>query len=107
MDDLTLISPSGLYGGYENLKKAIELIEKNNYYKVSIFCEPQLGKRNLYPTLSTKNSFLDVRKMMDFIAYADGDNDLIDIANIIGVQAEELFDIIDQLVKVDLIEVVE
>ena len=107
LDDLTLISPSGLYGGYENLKKAIELIEKNNYYKVSIFCEPQLGKRNLYPTLSTKNSFLDVRKMMDFIAYADGDNDLIDIANIIGVQAEELFDIIDQLVKVDLIEVVE
>ena len=45
--------------------------------------------------------------MMDFIAYADGENDLIDIANIIGVQAEELFDIIDQLVKVDLIEVVE
>ena len=63
LDDLTLISPSGLYGGYENLKKAIELIEKNNYYKVSILCEPQLGKRNLYPTLSTKN----------FVSIIDGD----------------------------------
>ena len=43
---------------------------------------------------------------MNFIAYADGDNDLIDIANIIGVQAEELFDIVDKLKAVNLIEAV-
>ena len=44
--------------------------------------------------------------MMDFIAYADGNNDLIDIANIIGVQAGELFDIVDKMKTAKLIEAV-
>jgi len=105
LDDLTLISPSGLYGGYEKLKKAIELLERNTYYKINVLCEPQLGKRGLYPTLSTKTSVDIVKTMMNFIAYADGNNDLIDIANIIGVQAEELFDIVDKLKAANLIEV--
>jgi aminopeptidase-like protein len=104
LDDLTVISPSGLYGGYEKIKKAIELLEKNNFYKVNVLCEPQFGKRGLYPTISIKTSGDIVKAMMDFIAYADGNNDLIDIANIIGVQAEELFDIVDKMKKAQLIE---
>jgi aminopeptidase-like protein len=106
LDDLTVISPSGLYGGYEKIKKAIELLEKNNYYKVNVLCEPQLGKRGLYPNISTKTSSDTVKTMMDFIAYADGNNDLIDIANIIGVQAGELFDIVDKMKTAKLIEAV-
>ena len=88
------------------IQKSIELLEKNNYYKVNVLCEPQLGKRGLYPTISTKSSGDIVRTMMDFIAYADGNNDLIDIANIIGVQAEELFDIVDKMKTARLIEAV-
>ena len=106
LDDLTVISPDGLYGGYDKLKKAIELLEKNNYYKINVLCEPQLGKRGLYPTLSIKKSSTIVRDMMNFIAYADGNNDLIDIANIIGVQAEELFEIVEKMKKAELIEIV-
>ena len=106
LDDLTVISPSGLYGGYEKIKKAIELLEKNNYYKVNVLCEPQLGKRGLYPTISTKTSGDIVKTIMNFIAYADGNNDLIDIANIIGVQADELFDIVDKMKTAKLVEAV-
>ena len=104
LDDLTLISPTGLYGGYEKIMKAIELLEKNNYYKVNVLCAPQLGKRGLYPTISTKTSSDTVRDMMNFIAYADGNNDLIDIANIIGVQAEDLYDIVDNMKRASLVE---
>ena len=104
LDDLSVISPDGLYGGYEKIKKAIELLEKNDYYKVNVFCEPQLGKRGLYPTISTNASFNIVKTLKNFIAYADGNNDLIDIANIIGIQAEELFDIIDKMKEAKLIE---
>ena len=104
LDDLTVISPSGLYGGYDKIKKAIELLEMNNYYKVNVLCEPQLGKRGLYPTISTKTSGAVVATMMNFLAYADGSNDLIDIANIIGVQAEELFDIVHKMKVAKLIE---
>lgn len=106
LDDLTIISPKGLYGGYEKVRKAIELLENNNYYKVNVLCEPQLGKRGLYPTISTKTSGATVRTMMNFIAYADGNNDLIDIADIIGVQAEELYEIIKKLKEANLIEVI-
>jgi len=106
LDDLTVISPDGLYGGYDKIRKAIELLEYNNYYKVNVFCEPQLGKRGLYPTISTKTSAAAVRTMMNFIAYADGNNDLIDIANIIGTQAEELFEIVEKMKKANLIEAV-
>lgn len=105
LDDLSFISPEGLYGGYDKIKKAIELIECNQYYKINVLCEPQLGKRGLYPTISTKASNDIVKMMMDFIAYADGNNDLIDIANIIGVQAEELFEIIEEMKKANLIDV--
>ena len=67
-------------------------------------CEPQLGKRGLYPTLSTKESGKVVRNMMNFLAYADGNNDLIDIANRINVPVWELFEIAQKLTENDLIE---
>lgn len=105
LDDLSIISPEGLFGGYDKIKKAIDLLEKNHYYKITCLGEPQLGKRGLYPTISTKDSAKAVRSMMNFITYADGKNDLIDIANIIDVEAEELFDIILQLRQEGLLEI--
>ena len=48
----------------------------------------------------------EVKPMMDFIAYADGNNDLIDISNRINVSVWELYPIIERLLKADLLEVV-
>jgi aminopeptidase-like protein len=71
-----------------------------------VLCEPQLGKRGLYPNLSTKESGKQVRDMMNLIAYADGKYDLIDIANIVGVSAIKLIPIVEKLIDADLLEVV-
>lgn len=106
LDDLTLISPSGLWGGYHKIEQAILLLEKNEKYRVKVLCEPQLGKRNLYPPITTKKNATDSRPLTNFIAYADGSNDLIDIANIIEVKIEKLFEFAEILQKEDLIEVV-
>lgn len=77
---------------------------ENNYsYKINVLCEPQLGKRGLYPTTSQKGTYDAVKVMIDFIAYADGSNDLIDISNIIGVPVNELLTVIEKLEKVDLL----
>jgi aminopeptidase-like protein len=99
LDDLDLVSPEGLNGSYEVLKDCLELIEKNNFYQVTCLGEPQLGKRGLYPNLSTKNSTLygEVTNLMNFLAYADGSNDLIDISNIINVPVNKLYKIIEKL----------
>lgn len=103
LDDLTLVTPKGLAGSYELLQELMTALEKNEKYRSSYLCEPQLGKRGLYPTLSTSTSGYTVRKMMDFMAYADGNNDLLDICNIINVPIDELYSIIDKLSENGLI----
>jgi aminopeptidase-like protein len=82
----------------------LEILEHNHTYKVKVLCEPQLGKRGLYLTISTKDSGAQVRNMMNFIAYADGKHSLIEIANIIGVYAGDLIPIIKQLTEAELLE---
>ena len=75
-DDLSLISAEGLEGSFELYSKILLALENNHKYKGKCACEPQLGKRGLYPTLSMAGSAFAVRDMMNFIAYADGENDL-------------------------------
>lgn len=106
LDNLEFISPEGLNGSYYLIKDCIKLIENNKKYKIKIFGEPQLGKRGLYPTVSTKSSKKEVKGMMDFIAYADGKNDLIDISNKINVPVWELYPIVEKLLKADLLKII-
>lgn len=103
-DDLNFISSEGLAGAFDVYKECIIALENNCKYKVKVLCEPQLGKRGLYPTISQKGSSKVVKIMTDFISYADGTNDLIDISNIIGVSVKELVPIIKRLIANDLIE---
>jgi len=102
-DDLSFISPRGLYGGYEILRKCLEAIENNKIYQVNQLCEPQLGKYGLYPTISTADSFRKGKIRLDFLAYVDGNNDLVSIANIIGVPIWTLYDEVKILLSVGLI----
>lgn len=103
-DDLQLISAAGLQGAFEVYQECIVALENNFKYQINVLCEPQLGKRGLYPTMSQKGSYAAVKAMTDFIAYADGTNDLIDISNIIGVPVNELISIVDKLQKNQLID---
>lgn len=104
-DDMSFISHIGLQGSYDVLTEWIDDIECNQYYKINVYCEPQLGKRGLYPTISKKGSYDGILAMRDFIAYADGTNDLFDISNIVGVSAHDLIDIIDKLKAAELLDV--
>lgn len=106
LDDLSLISQEGLQGGFEAVQKCIEVLENNMTPKVRTLCEPQLGKRNLYPTLSTKKSGEYIKDMMNLIAYSDGKRTLLEIAELINVPAWKLHDIVEKLRKEDLLEVV-
>lgn len=73
-------------------------------YNSRILCEPQLGKRGLYPTLNTKESQGIVRDMMNLIPYCDGTNDLLSIAEMINMPIWALFDLIKQLLDHQFIE---
>lgn len=104
-DNMGLISPTGLQGAYEVYRDMIEALEYNHKYKIQCLGEPQLGKRGLYPTISQKGSSGAVRVMSNFIAYADGMNDLMDISSIIKVSVERLVMVIERLQEAKLISV--
>lgn len=106
LDDLSLISPEGLRGAYEAYEAIVNAVEYNAFYQIKCFCEPQLGKRGMYPTVSRKGSYDAVKSMVDFIAYADGKRDLIDISNIIQVPIDLLIPVIIKLTEADLLEIV-
>lgn len=104
LDDLSLISPQGLNGAYEALLTAIKTLEFNWVYKTTTPCEPQLGKRGLYPNTSDmQQDYSEVRKITNLLAYADGENDLIDIAEKIDESAVSLIPILKKLLDAELI----
>jgi aminopeptidase-like protein len=98
LDDLkTVVSAKGLDGGYRAIRNALEAIEKNKKFKCTILGEPQMGKRGLYPTLSTKHGDKKVALMMDLVSLCDGKTDLIDIAETLDVPIWDLYEIVDTL----------
>lgn len=107
LDDLTLVTPAGLEGGFEAIRKTIELIENNRTYQATTPCEPQLGKRGLYPTLSTRGAGYAVRDMTNLLAYADGTRDLIGIAEYTGLSADEAVENANKLASAGLLKVVD
>ena len=79
------------------------LLEKNRVYKIKVLCEPQLGKRGLYPNLSTKKTGEKVMKTLNLLSYCDGKHSLIDIAEKINLPAWDLYELIETLISHDLI----
>ena len=108
LDDLkNVVTPQGLNDGYWAIRRSIEAIERNKKYKVSVLCEPQMGKRGLYPTLSTKKKDDEVNLMMNFISLCDGNNSLLQIAESLNVAIWDLYDIVQKLERQNLINIIE
>ena len=80
-DNFDLVTEKGLAGSFNVMKKIIKVLEFGIYPKINVFCEPQLGKRGLYP--NTSKLYKDkhpARLRMDIIAYCDGKITIFDIA---------------------------
>lgn len=101
LDDLTLIIPKGLGESLEAMEEIILNLENNAIYKSTTFCEPNLGKRGLYPTLNLRNQ---PPQISTFLAFCDGKNDVLDIAQMMNLQGYELENIIRDLLKHNLIK---
>jgi aminopeptidase-like protein len=68
----------------ESVKKYLEVVHLMEYNKKYVNqlpnCEPQLGKRGLYPTLgSQKEKTVDLQATIWILNLSDGEHDLIDI----------------------------
>ena len=98
LDDLiSVVTPEGLDGGFKAIQLALEGLEQNFYPETQIICEPQLGKRNLYPNLSSRPGIPSL--MLNILSWSDGQNSLLDIAEKCNEPIWKLYPIIKILVK--------
>ena len=104
LDDMTLVTPAGLLGGLQMFQRAIQSLEANHTYKATVLCQPNLGSRGLYPTLSTKDTFKKVFGLVNIFAYADGEHDLLAVADLLDLPIWELASAARDLQKHGLIE---
>ena len=84
-------------GSYQVLTCTLESIERNKIPRSITLCEPQLGKRGLYPNTSTKTSSEDVLHLRNFFALADGTKSLLNIADLLGIPFWEVASIYQSL----------
>jgi aminopeptidase-like protein len=105
MDDFKLVTEKGIYGGFKVAKTAIEILSKKIIPKNILLCEPNLGKRNLYPKISNFHQKKKIKKYLDFLQFSDGMNDIIKIKKKIKVSNKEIYDIMKTLKKNNLINV--
>ena len=103
-DNLNFVCPEGFQGSFEVFMNIINLFERNRLYKTKVLCEPQLGRRGLYSNLGCRGSKMPYKMIIDFLAYANGDNDLIAMSDILDVPWERLNEIAEILLKHNLIE---
>jgi len=103
LDDLSLVTPAGLFGGLNYVKDCIKAVENNYIYKSKELCEPHLGRHGLYKS-GIKGSSKNTRKIKDLIAFCNGENDLLWILNKINCNLKEILPIIESLIKVGIIE---
>lgn len=101
-DDMSVITPNGLYGGYRYLLYCIECLEANQNLNLLTLAQPQLGKRGLYPNLSKSKLGVWHKSIVDLLSYADG-RSLLEIADEINMPMWELFDVVDVLKQHNLI----
>ncbi|MCV3548379.1 DUF4910 domain-containing protein [Campylobacter sp. CNRCH_2013_0671h] len=94
-DDLNFISEEGLQGGLKAMQEIIMNLEVNEIYQNTVFCEPNLGKRDLYIDHCKREG--RVENILSFLAFCDDKNDVLDIASKLNIQAYELKDLIERL----------
>jgi len=83
-DDLNFVTAKGLNETLAIYAEMVATIERNELYTAVVHGEPQLGKRGLYPNTGGQVDQGAVSATVDLLAFADGTNDLEDIAQLTG-----------------------
>ena len=102
LDNFNLVTLEGIKGGLKVSKTAIQILLKKIIPKNKILCEPNMGKRGLYPTLST-GRIRPAEDIMNFLTYADGKNDLETISKYIKKNYSETIKLYNFLKKKELV----
>jgi hypothetical protein len=101
---LSIVSEEGLQNTLRLYLRVIQVIQMNcRLIRVNPYGEPQLGRRGLYPNLGTACIDDYITKTIHLLSYADGEHDLLFIAEKLNCSIWSLTSILHKLVEADLI----
>lgn len=104
LDDLTVITPTGLQGGLDLVRDCIIDFEASTYFRTTVVGEPQLGRRGLYHAMHARTVEDVVLLRTHVLAYSDGTHSAQDIADMVGLPLSDVQEIIDELLAHGLLE---
>ena len=105
LDDLeNVVTPAGLQGGFDYVRRCIEVLEANRIYRTTVKCEPQLAPRGLYPKTMHMTSGLAARSLTNLIAYLDGEEDLLAVCERIEQPVWQSTEALQKLIEHGLVE---
>ena len=103
-DNLNFVNAGNLTKSVNLIFGIIKMINNNCIPFCTVKCEPFLTKYNLYPTTSIKQNNHKSTNIINFLAYSDGKNDLIDISKKINISFNKTKSIFNLLAKKELIK---
>jgi aminopeptidase-like protein len=105
LDNRDFISFEHLQDTIDSYFAIVQVLELNRKYKNTVaYCEPQLGKRGLYPqSINPDDNREALHNLLHLLAFADGETDLIDIADRRGCSAHHFSQAIRQCAAAGLL----
>ena len=105
-DNLEFIKPLQLAESLRVCADVVDVHENNvRYQSLNPFCEPQLGRRNLYPT-SGGSIATETTARLWVLNQSDGNHSLLDIAQRSGIPFQAISDAAELLSKSGLLSLV-
>jgi aminopeptidase-like protein len=100
----TVVTESGLNESFSFYLKLIEECQNLVIPELQTICEPQMSKRNLYPTTSIKDGWIDTRNNMNVLSFCDGKTELEEIAKLSHLDAKVVQNILHRLQSYGLVD---
>lgn len=99
-DNLEFISPLYLDRAFRVCVAILDVLENNRRYHNQVpFCEPQLGRRNLYRSTGGETIANEISARLWVLNLSDGSHSLLDIAERSGLPFSSILDAADLLVQ--------
>jgi aminopeptidase-like protein len=106
-DNLDFIHPLQLAGSLFVCAAILDVLENNRWYRnESPYCEPQLGRRNLYRSTGSETSEEEIMARLWVLNLSDDKHSLLDIAERSGISFPIISEAADLLCQKELLSVV-
>lgn len=102
-DNLEFVNSKSLQESFDIYRDILIGLERNGTFQANTIGEPNLGKRGLYPTLSTKASASTVQDLLNVYIFCNGERDLLEISELAKLPLHYVIELANKLEAADAI----